>query len=185
MIIADFLFDRETLKKFSKASIIAGILMVLVGALGIFAPTIMSLVVETFIGWLFITSAIIQGYITYKVYRKSFSAWLKPMLSLLVGIMSLMYPLAGIAGLALLLVSYLLIDAYASFGFAMEYKPNKGWWMLLVNSVISVVLAALIMVGWPVSSIFWVGLYAAISLLVDGITLVTLGVGAKKLVENR
>ena len=48
-------FDKETLQKFSTHTIIAGILMLIVGGLGIFAPTIMSLVVVTLLGWLFIT----------------------------------------------------------------------------------------------------------------------------------
>ena len=186
-MFVNMVFDKETLKNFSTQTIIAGVLMLIVGAVGVFAPTIMSLVVVTFLGWLFLVSAAVQGYITYKTYRKSFSAWLKPVLSLIVGILFFVYPVEGIAAIGLLLAAYLLVDAFSSFGFAMDYKPNSGWWILIVNALISIILAVLIMIGWPISSIFWVGLYAAVSLFFDGVALVTLGVGAKKLLteENK
>jgi len=184
MTFVSMVFDEETIKRFSTQTIIAGVLMLIVGAIGIFAPTIMSLVVVTFLGWLFLVSAAVQGYITWKTYRKSFSAWLKPVLSLIVGILFFIFPMEGIAAVALLLSAYLLVDAFSSFGFAMDYKPNKGWWILIVNAIVSILLAVLIMIGWPVSSIFWVGLYAAVSLFFDGVALVTLGMGAKKLLKE-
>jgi len=184
MTSVSMFFDKETLQKFSTHTIIAGILMLIVGGLGMFAPAIMSLVVVTLLGWLFITSAIVQGYITYKTYRKSFSAWLKPTLSFITGILFFIFPIQGIAVAAVMLSVYLLIDAFSSFGFAMDYKPNSLWWIHIVNAIISIILAILIMTGWPVSSLFWVGLYAAISLFFDGVALVSMGIGAKRLAKE-
>ncbi len=177
-------FDTETLQKFSTHTIIAGILMMIVGGVGVFAPTIMSLVVVTLLGWLFITSAIIQGYITYKSYKRSFSAWLKPILSFITGMLFFIFPVEGVAVAAVMLSVYLLVDAFSSFGFAMDYKPHKWWWMHIVNALISIVLAVLIMTGWPVSSLLWVGIYAAISLFFDGVALFSIGVAAKKLTKE-
>ena len=183
MLFMNMVIDKETIKQFSTQTIIAGIIMIMIGAIGIIAPAIMSLVVVTLFAWLFLASAAVQGYITYKTYNKSFSAWLKPVLSLIVGILLFAYPVEGIAATALLLSFYLLMDAFSSFGFAIEYKPNRGWWILIVNALISLLLALLILAGWPVSSIFWVGLYAGVSLLFDGIGLFVLGIGAKKLIK--
>jgi len=184
MTFVSFVFDPETLKKFSTHTIIAGILMLIVGAVGIFAPSIMSFVVVTFLGWLFMMSAAIQGYIVYQTYRNSFSAWLKPVLSLITGLLFFFFPVEGIAAVAVLLAAYLLVDAYSSFGFAMDYKPNSGWWLLIVNALLSILLALLIIIGWPASSLFWVGLFAAVSLFFDGVVLVTMGLGARKLAKE-
>ncbi len=177
-------FDKETLKKFSTQTIIAGILMLIVGSIGIFAPGIMSLTVVMLLGWLFITSAIVQGYITYKTYSRSFSAWLKPTLSFITGMLFLIFPVEGVAVAAILLAAYLLVDAFSSFGFAMDYKPHKWWWMHIVNALVSIVLAILILIGWPMTSFLWVGLYAAISLTFDGVVLFALGIGAKKMAKE-
>jgi len=181
MTIVGRIFDTETLKKFSTQTIVAGILMLLVGLFGMFAPGMMSLVVVTLLGWLFITSGIIQGYITFQSYRHSFSAWLKPTLSFITGMLFLVYPVEGIAVAAVMLSAYLLVDAFASFGLGMEYKPHRWWWMHFVNALISIILAVLVMTGWPMSSLYWVGLYAAISLFFDGVALVSMGTAAKRL----
>jgi uncharacterized membrane protein HdeD (DUF308 family) len=178
------LFDKETLMKFSTHTIVAGVLMLIVGGLGMFAPALMSLVVITLLGWLFIVSAAVQGYITYKTYRRSFSAWLKPTLSFITGMLFFIFPMEGVAVAAVMLSAYLLVDAFSSFGFAMDYKPNSWWWIHIVNALISILLAVLIMVGWPVSSLFWVGLYAAISLFFDGVALVSMGIAAKRLAKE-
>jgi len=177
-------FDKETLQKFSTQTIIAGVMMMIVGGLGIFAPALMSLVVVSLLGWLFIMSAIIQGYITYKTYRRSFSAWLKPALSFIIGMLFFIFPVQGIAVAAVMLSVYLWVDAFSSFGFAMDYKPNSWWWIHIVNALISIILAILIMIGWPESSLFWVGLYAAISLFFDGVALFSMGIGAKYLAKE-
>ncbi len=183
-MFASMVFNQETIKNFSTQTIISGVLMLIVGAVGIFAPTIMSLVVVVFLSWLFLISSIIQGYITYKTYRKSFSAWLKPVLLFIIGILFFIFPIQGIATVGLLLSVYLLLDAYSNFGFAMDYRPNNSWWILIINSLVSIVLALLILVGWPISSVFLVGFYAAVSLFFDGVALVILGIGAKKIIKN-
>ncbi len=184
MTTLSMFFDKEILKKFSTLTIISGILMLIVGGIGIFAPGVMSLTVVFLLGWLFITSALIQGYVTYKTYRKSFSAWLKPVLSLVTGLLFLIFPIEGVAAAAILLAAYLLIDAFSSFGFAMDYRPHKWWWLSIVNALLSLVLAILILVTWPISSFLWVGLYAAISLFFDGVVLLGIGIGAKKITKE-
>jgi len=184
MTIVGRIFDMETLARFSTQTILAGVLMLIIGIVGMLAPGMMSLLVVTLLGWLFITSGIVQGYITYKTYRKSFSAWLKPTLSFVTGMLFFIYPVEGIAVAAVMLSAYLLIDAFSSFGFAMDYRPHQWWWMHIVNALISIVLAVLVMAGWPASSLYWVGLFAAISLFFDGVALVSMGVAAKRSIKE-
>lgn len=181
MAFVKFQFDQETLKKFSKYGIIAGILMMLTGLAGIFLPPIMSVAVVTFMSWMFIFSALVQGYNTWKNYRKSFVAWLKPVLSLAVGILFLLFPIQGIAVVGILLATYLLIDAYSSIAFGFEYKPNRGWWMMILNGIFSIILAIILLMGWPFSSIVLVGLFVGLSLFFDGVALLTFAIGAKKI----
>ncbi len=110
-----FRFDPDTLKKFSRHTIVAGVIMSLVGLTGIIAPQIMSLVVVSFMAWLFLFAALVQGYATYKSYRGSFTAWLKPAMMLIASLLLLFFPLEGVAAVGMLLAAYLLVDAYANF----------------------------------------------------------------------
>lgn len=179
-----FRFDPDTLKKFSRHTIVAGVIMSLVGLTGIIAPQIMSLVVVSFMAWLFLFAALVQGYATYKSYRGSFTAWLKPAMMLIASLLLLFFPLEGVAAVGMLLAAYLLVDAYANFSFGWEYRPNKGWWMPMINGVLSLLLALILLLGWPLSSIVLVGLFVGISLFFDGIVLVVLGMQAKKAVGD-
>ncbi len=181
MAFVKFEFDQDILKKFSKYGIIAGILMMLIGLAGIFLPPIMSVAVVTFMAWMFMFSAFVQGYNTWKNYRKSFVAWLKPILSLLVAIVFLIFPIQGIAVVGILLATYLLIDAYSSIAFGFEYKPNRGWWMMILNGIFSIILAIILLMGWPFSSVILVGLFVGVSLFFDGVALLTFAIGTKNI----
>ncbi len=184
MILYRIGFDPKTLKKFSNYTIGAGVAMALIGLMGIFVPQLMSLVVVNFLAWLFLFSAIVQGYATYKSYKGSFSAWFKPVLSLIAALLLLFFPVEGVAAVGMLLAAYLLMDAFSSFAFGWEYRPNKGWWIAMVNGLLSLVLALVLLAGWPFSSIVLVGLFAGISLFFDGIALIVIGTSAKKITEE-
>ena len=53
----------------------------------------------------------------------------------------------------------------------LEFKPIKGWIWMLVNGIVSFLLAAIFLIGWPFSSVWFVG----ISLLLDGIAMIIIG----------
>jgi len=76
---------------------------------------------------------------------------------------------------SLLLAVYLLIDALGSFMLAQFVHPAKGWGWMVFNGVISIVLAALFLIGPPATSLWLVGLYVGINLLFDGMALVAIG----------
>ncbi|MCF6202029.1 MAG: hypothetical protein L3J42_07915, partial [Hydrogenimonas sp.] len=56
---------------------------------------------------------------------------------------------------------------------------NKGWWMPMINGALSLLLAFILIAGWPMSSIVLVGLFVGISLFFDGVVLIVLGAKAK------
>ncbi|WP_201352134.1 HdeD family acid-resistance protein [Hydrogenimonas urashimensis] len=180
-IIGRFQFDKETLKKYSGQTVIAGVLMMVLGLVGLLAPTLMSVVTVYFLAWLFLFSGLVQGYNTWKNYGGHIGAWVKPTISVITAFLLMFFPLPGVAATAILLVVYLLMDAYSSLTLGWHYKPNKGWWLMLTNGILSIVLAIILLVGWPVSSLVLVGLFVGISLFFDGAALVGMGLGAKKI----
>ncbi|WP_353661554.1 HdeD family acid-resistance protein [Hydrogenimonas sp. SS33] len=183
-LVGRFQFDKETLKKYSNQTIFAGILMMVLGLVGVFAPTLMSVVTVYFLAWLFLFSGIVQGYNTWKSYNGHLGAWLKPTISIITAFLLMFFPLPGVAATAILLVVYLLMDAYSSLTLGWQYRPNKGWWLMLVNGILSIVLAIILLIGWPVSSLVLVGLFVGISLFFDGAALVGMGLGARKIGED-
>jgi uncharacterized membrane protein HdeD (DUF308 family) len=183
-IIASFHFDPEVLKRFSRQTLLAGGIMAAIGLLGLIFPPLMSLMVIGIMAWLLLLSAVVQGYITYHSYRHSFSAWLKPVMLLIAALLLLLFPGGGIAAVGMMLAAYLLVDAFSSITFAWSYRPHRGWWMMLINGLASLLLAVILLAGWPFSSMVTVGLLIGISLLFDGIALLTFGFFARRLGED-
>jgi len=72
------------------------------------------------------------------------------------------------------------MDAFSSFVLAQSVYPGKGWGWMAINGVVSVLLAALFMIGWPETSYWLVGLYVAISLVFDGWALLFIGWALRK-----
>ncbi|WP_456470493.1 HdeD family acid-resistance protein [Caminibacter sp.] len=172
--------DKEKLKEFSTLSIISGIIMAIAGFLAIVNPVAGSLAFVLFLGALFVASGIVQAYVTFKAHQKSFGAWFKVLMLLITGVLLLIWPGSGIAAVAILFAAYFFVDSFASFQMALDLKPLKGWWMPLVNGVLSFILGIVMIIGWPFSAPYTVGIIVGVSFLMDGIVLIYLGWMAKK-----
>jgi len=172
--------DKEKLKEFSTLSIISGIIMAIAGILAIINPVAGSLAFVIFLGALFLASGLVQGWITFKAHQKSAGAWFKVLMLIITGILLLIWPGSGIAAVAILFAAYFFIDAFASFQMGLDLKPLKGWWMPIVNGVLSFILGIIMIIGWPFSAPFTVGIIVGISFLMDGIVLIYLGWLSKK-----
>ena len=172
--------DKEKLKEFSTLSIVSGVIMALAGFLAIVNPVAGSLAFVLFLGALFVASAIVQAYVTFKAHQKSLGAWFKVIMLLITGILLLVWPASGIAAVAILFSAYFFVDAFASFQMALDLKPLKGWGIAALNGVLSFLLGIAMIVGWPFSAPFMVGVIVGVSFLMDGIVLIYLGIMAKK-----
>ena len=172
--------DKEKLKEFSTLSIISGILLAIAGILAIIHPVAGSLAFVIFLGALFIAVGIVQAYTTFKAHQKSAGAWFKVFLLLITGILLLIWPVSGIAAVAILFAAYFFIDSFASFQMGLDLKPLKGWWIAIVNGILSFILGIIMIIGWPFSAPFTVGIIVGVSFLMDGLVLIYLGYLAKK-----
>jgi len=87
-----------------------------------------------------------------------------------VGLMILLYPLAGLAWLTLVLATFLLIEAALEFVlyFNIRHRVNAGW--VLFDAIITLLLGILIWARWPFSSVWAVGTLIGVSLIFSGIS---------------
>lgn len=167
-------------KSVGTSTCVAGILLMIVGAAGVFLPSLLSLTVEIFLGWLMVIAGVLFGYYGYQSRSRTLIDWLKPLILIIAGVLLLVYPTSGIAALSLMLSFYLFVDAFAGFGLAYERHPLAGWGWMTVNGVLSFILAVLLLVGWPATSPIYLGIYVGVSLFFDGLALLMLGLGLRK-----
>jgi uncharacterized membrane protein HdeD (DUF308 family) len=147
---------------------LSGILLIALGILGIFVPQLLSLFVEGFLAAMMLIGAAVSAYHTYHFNRSSITDWLKPLILLIGGVLLLVYPSSGVAAIILMVSFYFFTDAFASFALSYERYPTPGWFWMTLNGVLSTLLAFLVLIGWPESSLMYLGIFIAISLIFDG-----------------
>ena len=172
---------QEMLQKLSKHSKIAGVIFVLLGGVGIVYPTVMTMLTVTFVSWLLLFAGLMAGYFTYITNKSDGSGWLKSVILIGVALFMLFYPMSGVGTVGLLLSIYFFMDAFAGLSMGLSMKGSSGWFIWILNALISLVLAVLFVVGWPVTSVYLIGLLVGFSLFFDGISLLVMGSIFKKM----
>jgi uncharacterized membrane protein HdeD (DUF308 family) len=160
----------DNVKKYSK---ISGILFIILGLVGIIFPMFMSLTTVAFVSYLMLFAGLFAGWFTWTTDKKDWTGWLKSFILILVSLYMILYPLQGVAAVGLLFAIYFFVDAFSSFGIAFSLKGQKHWILWLFNAITSLIIAVIFTVGWPFSSLYLIGILVGISLLFDGIALLS------------
>lgn len=162
-----------------------GILVVLFGILAIAIPQIFTLGVTLFIGWLLIFSGIVQGFRAWKgMDREGFWPTLfSSILNIVVGILLITHPIAGIITLTLLLSVFFLLEGISKIYYALELKPHYQWGWLFFSGVLALILATIIIGGLPETSTWVIGLLFGINMLFTGIAMIAVATSIKPDVE--
>jgi uncharacterized membrane protein HdeD (DUF308 family) len=172
----------DVLQKNRGLLIFEGIAFIILGILAIGLPVISTFATEQFLGWLLILGGLVQGYKTFQnhvgnhFYLFLFSA----ALNLILGVLLLMYPVAGVVSLALLLIFFFLMQGITKISMAYQLRPATNWGWLVVSGILSIVMAIIIWMGWPGSAFWAIGLLIGINMLFFGISLLSLGIALPK-----
>jgi uncharacterized membrane protein HdeD (DUF308 family) len=147
-----------------------GIVMIVAGFLAVLAPGPAALAASLFFAAMFIVGGAAE--IAYAVATRTQEGFGWKLLSgiamVILGVLFATFPLAGIATLALLVGGLLLAHGVASVMLAFRLKPMRAWGWVLFDGVLSIVLALLIAIGWPATSIEIIGLLTGFSLISAG-----------------
>lgn len=152
-------------------AIVWGIVLIVIGVLALAMPEVAALATALMLGWLLIFAGIIEIVHAIQTRRRAGFGWKLAggIVTLLLGFCILAFPVAGIASLALLIGGLLFVGGVIRVLLAYRLKPVKGWGWVLVDGVLSIVVAVLIVVGWPAGSIAFIGLLTGFWLLFAGI----------------
>jgi uncharacterized membrane protein HdeD (DUF308 family) len=175
-----YFMESDLRNQFRTHSLVAGILLLVIGLISILLPELTSLTISFFIGWMLVIGGIVSGYHVMKSYNSKWIAWLKPFLLFAIGLLILYRPMTGVAAVGLLLIIYFLFDGFAGIMFGLELRPLKGWIWMMLNGLISIFIAFIFLVGWPISSLWLIGLLVGISLVFDGTAMIVIGTSIHK-----
>ncbi len=176
--------NRSIVRKLKKYAKIAGILFIILGTLGVVFPTFMSMSAVVFVSYLMLFAGISSGWFTWISNKHDWAGWLKSVLLVGASLIMLFYPMHGVATLGLVFAIYFFMDAFAGFGLAYSLREDRHWWLWLINATTSLILGIIFIIGWPMNSLWLVGLFIGISLIFDGIALLVGGAYLEDIDDN-
>jgi uncharacterized membrane protein HdeD (DUF308 family) len=148
-----------------------GALLIVLGVLALLMPEVAALATALTLAWLLIFAGGVE--IVHAIqtrYRNGFGWKLASgIVTLLLGVSILIFPVAGIATLALWIGAFVFVGGLVRLILALRLKPERGWGWVLVDGLLSIAVGGLIAWGWPASSIPFIGLLAGFWLIFAGI----------------
>ncbi|WP_195912515.1 HdeD family acid-resistance protein, partial [Legionella pneumophila] len=77
------------------------------------------------------------------------------------------------------LAAMLIIIGLTRMIMAFALKDSKGWGWLLLAGITAIILGILILMQWPISGLWIIGLFIAIELIVTGWTYIFIAISVK------
>jgi uncharacterized membrane protein HdeD (DUF308 family) len=165
-------------------SIVLSVLMIAAGVLAICVPMVVGVAVTALVAWLLIFSGLLHLAFAWRGGRAGSILW-EILLGLIYGAIGaylLASPVAGLASLTLAIAAYLLMEGVLEFVLAFQLRPAPGSGWLMVDGVITLVLAVMIWTTWPSSALWVIGTLVGISMFFSGITRLMLSMAVRRIV---
>jgi uncharacterized membrane protein HdeD (DUF308 family) len=159
-----------------------GIVMMVLGFLAVVVPILATLAVEIFVGWLFFVAGLFRAVWVWRSRQTPGFAWsfLAAVLAIVLGVILIVRPLAGVLTLTMVLVAFFVIEGIASIVGAIEHRQHlRSWGWVLFSGIIDLLLAYFIWAGWPSSASWAIGLLVGINMLFLGLSLVMTALAAR------
>ena len=159
-----------------------GILLMVLGLLAVAMPNIATLAVEIFVGWLFLIAGILRAVSVWHARQMPGFGWsmLGALLAVLLGLILIARPLAGVLTLTMVLVAFFILEGITAIVVAVQHRDHlKSWGWVLFSGIIDLLLAYLIWAGWPSSAAWAIGLLVGINMIFFGLSLVMTALAAR------
>ena len=151
-------------------SILWPVIMIVVGMLALWLPLASSVGVARLLGWLMVFDGGFQLVHAYRSEGVGPVVWkvLVAFIFLAAGIYFLMHPFLAVTVATLALAVFFLVEGLVDvFSYFATRKAGASYWILL-NGIISIILAAMIWRHWPTGSLWVLGVLVGIGLLMTG-----------------
>jgi len=167
-------------------SIAVSLLMILAGSLAIGLPVAAGIAVNIVVAWLLLFFGVAHLVFGWHMRAIGGVVWqlLLGALYIGIGVYLLMQPVAGLVTLTLALAIYLFAEGLLELILSFRVRPRQGWGWLLLDGIVTLILAIMIWRTWPASTEWVIGTLVGISMIFSGATRLMLSLAARSLVTK-
>ena len=162
-----------------------GILFIILGMIGVAGQVMFSFMTINVLGAFLIIGGGLQ--FAHAIQSQGWkSVGVQVALSLLyiaAGLFTWAFPIPALEGITLWLAAVFFVTGFLRLISTFQHRHFREWFWLVLSSAISILMGVLIMNGYPASSLWLPGLLIAIELLLQGWSLLFLGLAARSLTK--
>lgn len=145
-----------------------------------------NLLAATIASVLFIGVLMLIGGVLQIVHAFPFRSWrrflfwlLSGLLYAAAGLITLYDPVLAATALTFLLALVLLAAGALRIAASVRFRPERGWGWILASGVLTILVGLTILVSWPSSTLWTLGVVIAIDLTFQGIAIVAFGLALR------
>lgn len=163
-------------------SIALSVLLILAGLFAILIPPLSGLAVTLIFAWTMILSGITHFVFAFKTHTTGGVLWelLVGAIYLFTGVYLLLHPLDALIALTLILAFYLFFEGIVETILSFQLRPRHGANWLLIDGIVTLILAIMIWRSWPASTVWVIGTLVGISMIFSGFSRLMLSLAAKR-----
>ena len=170
----------------SDAFMAGGVAMVVIGVLAALAPLASGIVFNLLFGALMIGAGIVELVDAFGAgkWQRGVLGALAGILTLAAGFLTVMRPVLGLVALTIAFIGYLLFVGAFRIVMAFQLPTSAGgkFWTFL-SGVVTLLLAGVAIAQMPITSIWLIGTYVGVSLVLGGVARISLARGFRKVAD--
>ena len=178
---------REALGAHWGLMLAQGAIMVVLGLVAVVWPVTATIAVDIFAGWLFLISGGIGLVAIFSADNVPAFIWslITAALSVVVGVLLIWRPIEGAVSLTFVLIAFFIAEGVFQIATSIAYRDvvSRSWGWMLVSGITDLVLAAIIIIGMPLSAGWALGLLVGINLVTSGWAIVMTALAGRSVAQ--
>ena len=175
---------QTILQKHWRALLIEGCLLIALGLAAILVPSLASLAVTIFLGWLFLVGGLVELALLFWARQTPGFWWslVSALLAIGAGVVLIARPVQGTLTLTIVLGAYFAAEGVVTIMYALEHRRELSgrWSWLLISGLVDIAISFMVITGLPSSAEWAIGILVGINLLFGGATLIGMALAARK-----
>jgi len=178
---------REALGAHGGLMLPQGAIMAVLGLVAVVWPVTATIAVDIFAGWLFLISGGIGLVAIFSADNVPAFIWslITAALSVVVGVLLIWRPIEGAVSLTFVLIAFFIAEGVFQIATSIAYRDvvSRSWGWMLVSGITDLVLAAIIIIGMPLSAGWALGLLVGINLVTSGWAIVMTALAGRSVAQ--
>jgi uncharacterized membrane protein HdeD (DUF308 family) len=174
----------QSMRDYWRLYLAEGIAVSVLGLAAIIVPSIAGLFATVVFGWLLFIAGIVGLVATLRAREAPGFRWalLSAFVAVIAGVVQLWNPLQGLVTLTYVLIAFFTVDGILVIILAIAHRRELSgkWEWMMVNGVTDLMLAGIIIFGFPGTLVWAFGLLVGIDMIFAGASLIAMALDARK-----